>query len=480
MEAPGRRAGTKAGMKDSYDLIVIGAGPAGEKGAAQAAYFGKSVALVEMAEVPGGAGVNSGTLPSKTLRETALHLTGFRHRGLYGVDMRLRREVEARDFLHRAPRVARAEHRRIADNLARHGIDTVRGRARFVEPHVIEVSRDAEPGLRLGGEVFLIATGSSPRRPTDLPFEDSRIYDSDTILDIDKLPERLLVVGGGVVGAEYACMFAALDIQVHLVDGRDRLLGFMDDEISAVLAREMIGMGVELLLKQKVEAVETGDVLTVRLASGRRFEVDALLAATGRLGNSADMGLEDVGIDVGPRGHIEVDDCFRTSLSHVHAVGDVIGFPALASTSMEQARVAMVHAFDLGYKTALAAILPFGIYTIPECSMAGATEESLIEANVDYVAGRARFADNARGRIVGDDSGFLKLLFETDSMRLLGVHVIGEQASELVHIGLTALLCEAKAELFIQTCYNHPTLSEVYKYAAYDAIGERDRRRPSG
>ena len=426
--------------------------------------------------MPGGAGVNSGTLPSKTLRETALHLTGFRHRGLYGVEMRLRRRVEARDFLQRAPRVAAAEHQRIHENFAAHAVDYVRGEARFASPHVVEVDDGGEAPRCLEGEVVLIATGSVPHRPDDLPFDDGRVYDSDTILEIGELPRRMLVVGGGVIGAEYACMFAALDVEVYLLDGRDRLLDFMDDEISAVLAREMVGLGVELLLRQRIGEVVVGDALTVRLESGRLIEVDALLAATGRRARTSGLGLEGIGVALGPRGQIEVDAAYRTSQPRIYAAGDVIGFPALASTGMEQARVAMNNAFDFGYKSALAPILPFAIYTIPECSMAGATEESLLAGAVDYVAGRAHFANNARGRIVGEEGGFLKLLFDAGSMRLLGVHVIGEQASELVHIGLTALLCEATADLFIQTCYNYPTLSESYKYATYDALGARARR----
>jgi NAD(P) transhydrogenase len=287
----------------------------------------------------------------------------------------------------------------------------------------------------------------------------------------------MLVAGGGVIGSEYACMFAALDIRVHLVEGRNRLLGFMDGEVSEILARSMRRLGIDLRLEETIAGVEAGERLTVRLGSGAAVEVDAVLAATGRTGNIAGLGLAEVGIAGGPRGTIAVDGHYRTSLAHVYAAGDVIGFPALASTSMEQARVAMVHAFDLKYKTALAHILPYGIYTIPECSMAGETEESLAEKGVDYVAGVARYAENARGQIVGDESGFLKLLFESREMKLLGVHVIGEQASELVHVGLTALLMQATADLFIQTCFNYPTLSEVYKYATYAALGARARKR---
>jgi NAD(P) transhydrogenase len=460
-------------MARTYDLIVVGSGPAGEKGAAQAAYFGKSVALVEEAEDLGGAAANTGTLPSKTLRESALHLTGFRHRDLSGLNVQLRHEVGASDFLRRARMVAETERSRIALNLDRHDVTLIRGRAHFVAADTLEV-RDAEGNTsRLTGKTILIATGSSPYRPPYLPFDDPRVFDSDTILNIAQMPRSIVIVGGGVIGSEYACMFAALDVDVKLIEGRDRLLGFMDHEISAILAHSMTELGVELVMEDTIEGVEDGERLGIRLASGREIETDAILAATGRSGNSDGLGLEEAGIETGPRGTIKVDGNYRTSAPNIYAVGDVIGFPALASTSMEQARVAMVHAFDLKYKTSLAHILPYGIYTIPECSMAGETEQSLQEKGVPYVAGVAQFSENARGQIVGDRNGFLKLLFDSAEMKLLGVHVIGEQASELVHVGLTALLMEATADLFIQTCYNYPTLSEVYKYATYDALGAR-------
>ncbi len=303
-----------------------------------------------------------------------------------------------------------------------------------------------------------------------------RMYDSDTILNIQQIPESLVVTGGGVIGCEYACMFSALGIQVNLVEGRSRLLGFMDHEISATLAQSMRNMGIAIHLNDAIETVETGQSLSVKLESGTTIETGAVLAATGSSGNTAGLGLDKVGIEAGRRGTIEVNEDYQTEVPHIYAVGDVIGFPALALTSMEQARVAMVHAFDLKYKTDIAHILPYGIYTIPECSMAGETEESLQEMGIDYVAGRARYLTNARGQIIGDNEGFLKLFFDFEEMKLLGVHILGEQASELVHVGLTGLLTGADSDLFIQTCYNYPTLSEVYKYATYDALGAKARR----
>jgi NAD(P) transhydrogenase len=463
-------------MTNKYDLIVIGSGPAGEKGAAQAAYFGKKVALVEKAPALGGAAANTGTLPSKTLRETALYLSGFRQRGMHGVTLSMADRVTARDFLFHQHNVTAAERARIQTNLERHKVDQYQGFAAFTDPHTVSVTPDSGPAVTLTANVFLIATGSRPHRPGNFPFEDPRVYDSDTILGIGDIPGTMLIAGGGVIGCEYACLFQALGVQVALVEGRDRLLQFLDGEISQALAASMSKMGIRLLLNETIETVESGELLNVRLKSGKTAAVDSLLAASGRSGNTAGMNLEAIGVTPGSRGQLDVNAHYQTSVPHVYAAGDVIGFPALASTSMEQARVAMVHAFDLKYKSAVAPILPYGIYTIPECSVAGETEESLQKQNIPYVAGRARYENNPRGQIIGDRDGFLKLLFREDDMRLLGVSVIGEQATELVHIGLIALLQQATAELFIHTCFNYPTLSELYKYATYDALGARTKK----
>lgn len=457
-----------------YDLVVIGSGPAGEKGAAQAAYFGRRVALVEKQPLLGGAAANTGTLPSKTLRETALYLSGFRQRGLYGVEFALKREATVRDFLHREKLVTARERDRVAENLRRHEVTVVHGEASFVDQHTIVVRGDEGQEQRLTASVFLVATGSSPYHPPELPFEDPRVYDSDTILELTEIPPSLAVVGGGVIGCEYACLFAALGVKVTLVDGKETLLPFLDGEVSSALRTSMQGLGITLAMPDGVDSVKAGDAdLAVSLRSGKVLDVHTLLAASGRTGNSAGLDLESLGVDVGRRGVVEVNDHYQTAVPYIYAAGDLIGFPALASTSMEQARLAMVHAFDLHYKTSLAPVLPYGIYTIPEVSMAGATEESLAADGVDYVAGRATYAGNARGQIIGEGAGLLKLLFARGDMRLLGVHVIGEQASELVHIGLTGLLTAATADLFIQTCFNYPSLSEAYKYATYDALGRR-------
>ncbi len=479
---------------EKYDLIVIGSGPAGEKGAAQAAYFGKKVALVEKENVLGGAAANTGTLPSKTLRETALLLSGFRNRKLVGLDFTLKERVTVRDFLVRERFVKDFERARILENLRRHRVTMYVGTACFADPHTIAIKPQRSRECQIQGDVILIATGAHPYRPEVFPFTDPRVYDSDTILTLQEIPSTMLVVGGGVIGCEYACMFAALGIQVTLVEKRERLIDFLDEEIADRLSEQMQAMGIRMLMPDSVTEVQNHrETIEVRLQSGVLLKVDTILVSSGRSGNTAELGLDKVGISTSERGRIKVNEHYQTSVPHVYAAGDVIGFPALASTSMEQARVAMVHAFDLGPKRNLARILPYGIYTIPECSMAGETEQTLIAQKVPYVAGKASYANNARGQIIGDQKGFLKLLFydpgplateadEFKDVKLLGVHMIGEQATEVVHVGLTALLTGAGAELFIQTCYNYPTLTEMYKYATYDALGRRalkQRRRPA-
>jgi NAD(P) transhydrogenase len=458
---------------EKFDLIVIGSGPAGEKGAAQAAYFGKRVALIEKEPFLGGAAANTGTLPSKTLRETALYLSGFRQREFFGLDMGLKQKVQVRDFLSRERVVTDQERLRVRENLHRHHVTLFRGSASFVDPHTVAVKPDRCPELLLHGDVILIATGSYPYRPPVFPFHDPRIYDSDTILTLEDIPGTLLVVGGGVIGCEYACIFAALGVHVTVVEKRGSLVAGMDGEIAESLHEQMASAGVRFFLNDSVESVRSNGLVEVKLTSGEVVRTHAVLVSSGRCGQTGALGLEKIGLTVNDRGQIPINAHFQTNLPHIYAAGDVIGNPALASTAMEQARLAMVYAFDLKYKTDLASVLPYGIYTIPECSMAGATEEVLKTAKTPYVVGKASYAANARGRIIGDRKGFLKLLFQEDDMRLLGVHMIGEQATELIHVGLTALLMKAGADLFIHTCYNYPTLSEVYKYATYDALGRQ-------
>jgi NAD(P) transhydrogenase len=465
---------------DKFDLIVIGSGPAGEKGAAQAAYFGKKVALVEKESVFGGTAANTGTLPSKTLRETALFLSGFRNRELAGLHFSLKEKVTVRDFLTRERLVKENERARIIENLRRHHVTVYMGKGSLVDAHTVSVHAERCPEFTIHGEHILIATGSYPYRPPDYPFYDPRVYDSDTILNLHGIPNSMLVIGAGVVGCEYACLFAALGVEVHLVEKRGSILTFLDREIIAALQARMEELGVRFYLNDSVESVTAGEMLEMQLHSGPTLKVETLLVSSGRCGNTEALGLERVGIAANEQGKIKVNEQYQTTVPNVYAAGDVIGNPALASTSMEQARVAVTHAFQFQYKEGIAPILPYGIYTIPECSMAGESEESLTEKKIPYVAGRASYAGNARGQIVGDTQGFLKLLFRQEDMRLLGVHMIGEQATELIHIGLTGLLANAGAELFIQSCYNYPTLAEMYKYASYDAMGRRAGRRKDG
>jgi len=465
-----------------YDLIVIGSGPAGEKGAAQAAYFGKRVAIVEKTFQVGGAGINTGTVPSKTLRESALYFSGLGQRGLYGVDYTIKQDLTVRDFMYREQEVVKALREVVRQNIERHRIDLIQGAARFEDPHTIAVEpTDADFVRRIQGDVVLIATGSAPTQPKNIPFEDERVYDSDEILQMRHLPRTLVVVGAGVIGCEYTTIFAALGIHVTLVDGRDRLLAFLDAETADRLRMQMELLGVDVRLRDGVTRVDARpDVVNLDLKSGDRLAVDAVLFAAGRVGNTRGLALEKAGVDVNDRGLIPVNEHYQTAVAHVYAAGDVIGFPALAATSMEQARVAMCHAFDLKYKTRVAPIFPLAVYTIPEVAMVGETEESCREKGIDHCVGRAAYRTNARGQITGDRNGQVKLVFRYPDKTLLGVHVIGESASELVHVGLMVLLAGGTIDTFINAVFNYPTLGDAYKYAAYDGLGAVQRRAAGG
>jgi NAD(P) transhydrogenase len=461
-----------------YDLIVIGGGPAGEKGAAQAAYFGKRVALIEATPHLGGAGVNTGTIPSKTLRESALYYSGLRQRGLYGIDYSLKQDVEVHDFMYREQEVVRSLREVIRQNIERHKIDLYHGRGSFEDAHRLNVMPlDGAAPITLQGDMFLIATGSVPSRGRGIPFEDPRVYDSDEILEMAKMPRTMAVVGGGVIGCEYATMFAALGIRVTLIDGRDRLLSFLDGEVAELLRMRMTLLGCDVRLNENVGGYAVGpDGVKLDCKRAGAVEVDSVLVAAGRLGNTAGLGCDHIGLPVGERGHLTVNEHYQTVVPHIYAAGDVIGFPALAATSMEQARVAMVHAFDLKYKTRIAPIFPLAVYTIPEVSMVGETEESCREKKLDYCVGRSSYRINPRGQIIGDLDGQVKLVFRADDRRLLGVHVIGESASELVHVGMMVLQFDGTIDAFINAVFNYPTLGDAYKYAAYDGLGALARR----
>ena len=457
--------------RESFDLIVIGCGPAGEKGAAQAAYFGKRVVVIERAQAVGGSCINTGTVPSKTLRESALYFSGLKQRGLYGIDYSLKENLTVHDFMHHERAVVEMERTRILKNLELHRIQLLHGQASFEDDHTVAVT--GPEGIRtFCAEVILIATGSKPYRPAEIAFDDIHTFDSDTFLHMDRIPKSLAVIGGGVIGCEYASIFMALGVEVTLVDGRDQLLPFLDEEISNRLRDRFLSLGMHLWFNErplKVENHSSGARLLMK--SGKTLEVEAALFAAGRRAAVDNLALEKASLALNDRGYIPVHENYCTSVKNIYAVGDVIGFPALASTSMEQARVAVCHAFGLNYKQRVASLLPMGVYTIPEISAAGETEESCKEKGLDYCVGRALYENNARGHITGDTSGLLKLIFSRKDRKLLGIGMIGESATELIHIGMMVLDKGLTIDEFIEQVFNYPTLSETYKYAAYDGLG---------
>ncbi|HEY2409507.1 MAG TPA: Si-specific NAD(P)(+) transhydrogenase [Polyangiaceae bacterium] len=458
-------------MSEHFDLVVIGAGPAGEKAAAQAAYFKKKVAIVECEPEPGGAAVHTGTLPSKTLRETALYLSGYHARDLYGVAVELDRNATLPKLMSRKNAIAAAESRAFRNNLERHGVKYLYGHGRIDDAHTVSITQQSGDLLRVGADFILISTGSKPHRPPDIDFADDWIHDSDEILTIHNMPHSMTILGGGVIGCEYACMFAALGVPITLVDARSEILPFLDFEIIARLKAAMQRLGIRMVQGQRWTSVKrTAAGVVATLADGTPIENEQLLFAAGRTGVATDIGLDKVGLAPDSRGYIPVDKHFCTKVPHILAAGDVIGFPALASVSMEQGRVAVCHAFGFGYKQAVADTMPYGIYTIPEVSSYGETEETCKEKKIAYVAGRALYANNARGKITGDLEGITKLVVDKQTRKLIGVHVIGERATELVHVGQTAIHLGATVDLFIEMVFNYPTLADSYKYAAYDCL----------
>jgi NAD(P) transhydrogenase len=457
---------------DSFDLIVIGCGPAGEKAAAQAAYFGKRVAIMERAEAVGGSCINTGTVPSKTLRESALYFSGLKQRGLYGIDYSLKDNLTVHDFMHHEREVVEMERRRILKNLELHKIELVRGQATFENANTITSTTGPNTARRIQANKILIATGSNPHRPPEITFDDVHVFDSDTFLQMDRIPQSLAVIGGGVIGCEYASIFMALGVKVTLVDGRDRLLPFLDAEISERLRERLAALGMQFWFNERPIKVQTTSAgVDLAMKSGKTLQTESALFAAGRRAAVNGLALERAGLTINDRGYIAVDDNYRTAVPNIYAAGDVIGFPALASTSMEQGRVAVCHAFGFQYKQRVASMLPMGIYTIPEISAAGQTEDSCREKKIDFCIGRANYANNARGHITGDTSGMLKLIFARADKKLLGISIIGEIATELIHIGMPILDKGLTINEFIEQVFNYPTLSETYKYAAYDGLG---------
>jgi len=461
-------------LTEKYDLIVIGAGPAGEKGASKAAYYGKRVALIERASHVGGAGINTGTVPSKTLRESALYFSGLLQRGLYGIDYSLKEDLSIKDFMHRERIVVEKEREMIEQTIQRHNIILIHGDASLKDEHTVHV-KSSRNEVDITGDVILIATGSSPHHPPEIPFDDKFIYDSDSILNMKRIPKTMAVVGGGVIGTEYASIFAALGIRVTLIEPRGRIVSFADSEIAKRLTNQLLQMGLNFIFNDRMVAIEPrGDHIQLTLEKGGSHNFEVALIAAGRQSNVQGLGLEQVGIKTGERGLILVDENYRTNIPNIFAVGDVIGFPALASTSMEQARAAIVYAFNLAYKERLAPFLPLAVYAIPEFSSIGLTEDECKEKNIPYLIGRAYYEENARGQIIGDLSGMIKLVFSPTDKKLLGAHIIGEQASELIHIASHVMLANGAIDAFIEAVYNYPTLSDSYQYAAYNGLANYD------
>jgi NAD(P) transhydrogenase len=457
--------------EDRFDMVVIGSGPAGEKAAAQAAYFGKRVVVVERSPSPGGARVRNAEIPSKTLRETALYITGFRRREVYGLGLTLDPEATVAQLRVRTAQVIEAMTDAVRRNLERHGIDLVCGRARLGSDRTVHVTLGDGQERTLQGDVVLIATGSRPFRPPNISFDDPDVHDSETVLDIDRPFDSLVVVGGGAVGCEYASIFTALGVEVTLVDSGERILSFLDAEISHLLADVFSGMGMRLVLGSGRAAVtRDDDGLVCTLADGTQIRPDKVLFASGRVGNTEGLGLEEAGVQVDARNRIVVDETFRTTAESVYAAGDVIGPPALASVSMEQGRVAACYALGIPFKDIVDPIPPFGVYSVPEAAMVGLTEEVAASQGIDYEVGRGWFAGNARATIAGAEDGLVKLVFRREDRKLLGVHVLGDHAAELVHQGQAVLNYGGTIDYFIHSTFNLPTESEAYKYAAYDGL----------
>ncbi len=468
-----------------FDVAVLGGGPAGERAAIQAARAGKRVALIEREHVVGGTCVNWGTIPSKTLRESAVFVRSLTTQKIEGIRCHIPERITMGDFMHHERLVVQRELELINRTLDKYRIEIFEGHGRFIDPHTITVcGKGRLERLRLVADVIVIATGSSPNRPPDISFDGETVFDSGTVLQMQQLPESMIVLGAGVIGVEYASIFAALGIQVTLVDTREQLLPYLDREIVSLLKRSMRQLGIVLVQQDHYRIIERveGRKKMVRCTtrSGNLLEAEVLLYCVGRDGNTADLGLDKIGLQPDARGLLEVNEYYQTPHPHIYAVGDVIGYPALASTSAEQGRQAIRHAFDIPGPRGRTEALPFAIYTIPEISFIGPSEEELRQQGVDYVVGRGQYAMNPRGQILGDTQGILKLSFETSSLRLLSTHVIGTNASELVHVGQAFLRNSADAWQIAETLYNYPTLSDLYRHGALEAISARRSRGESG
>ena len=453
-----------------YDMLVIGSGPAGQKAAIQAAKVGKKVGIVERKQFVGGLCINSGTIPSKSLREAVLFLSGFRQRNLYGASYRVKKDITFEDLLFKCDHVVKAEQEVVQNQLIRNHVDFIVGNASFIGAHRLSIKQDLETNEH-SADYIIIAVGTEPSRPAGIPFDDTTIIDSEGLLALKQLPKSLTIVGGGVIGCEYASILATLGIPVVLIERRPRLLEFVDSELIEALQYQMRSIGITLRFNEEVTAVEKhpDGPAVIQLKSGKQIRASLVMYSSGRVGATQGLNLETIGIQTDERGRLAVNENFQTAIPHIYAAGDVIGFPALASTSMQQGRHAACHALGLACDTSTH-LLPYGIYTIPEISMVGRNEDELTRDGVPYEIGVARYREIARGQLIGDTVGMLKLLFHSDTRELLGVHIIGEGATELVHIGQAVMALGGKLDYFVDAVFNYPTLAECYKVAALAAL----------
>ncbi|MDX2114647.1 MAG: Si-specific NAD(P)(+) transhydrogenase [Planctomycetota bacterium] len=466
---------------EHYDLCVIGSGPAGQKAAVQAAKLGKRVCIIEKQQVLGGAAINTGTIPSKSLREAILHLTGFKHRGLMGESYQVKQKITIEDLIFWCQQVIKAEIEIVRAQLQRNGVEIVSGLGVFQSADWVLAVNGADVKA-INAEHVLISTGTRPARPSDIPFDQHHIVDADGILKLPFLPRTLMVVGGGVIGTEYASMMQALGVKVTLVEGRNRLMEFLDAEIGEALQYQLRQNGMTLRMGEKVVKVELidapegaasrdGKLVQATLESGKTLRAECLLYCVGRQGNTEDLELEKVGVIYDDRGRIKVTPTYQTNVPTIYAAGDVIGFPALASTSMEQGRLAACHMF--GKKTkSVPELFPYGIYAIPEISMVGWTEDKLTAEGIPFETGVANYREIARGQLLGDTAGMLKLLIHQETRAILGVHCIGNGATEIVHIGQAVMSLKGTVDYFVETVFNYPTLAECYKVAALNGVNK--------
>ncbi|MGC4095589.1 MAG: Si-specific NAD(P)(+) transhydrogenase [Nitrospira sp.] len=455
----------------SYDMAVVGSGPAGQKAAVQAAKLSKRVALIEKAPQLGGTSLNTGTLPSKTLKDTIEYIHGLGRRGLHQLGAELTKQLTLPDLMARKDQVIETEVAVITNQLQRNGIEIIQGTAAFVDPHTMRVVQSDGSIDHVHASTIVLATGSRPRRPTEIPFDDLIICDSDSFLRTTKNPTSIIVIGGGVIGTEYASMLAAFGIRVTLIDRRTQMLRFLDQEISQALDSQMQRNGVSMRLGQEhldISLNETGYPV-VRFQDGKSVIADMVLYTMGRIGNTEALNLPAIGLATDQQGQLAVNTHYQTAIPHIYATGDVIGFPALAATAMEQGRLAACHAFDVS-ETHDIKVIPYGIYSIPEVSMVGTTEEELAASGIPHASGRAFFREMARGHITGDLHGLLKVIFHRDTHKLLGVHIIGPGATELIHIGQSVLTYGGTVEYFVHNVFNYPTMAECYRTAALDGL----------